>query len=1206
MNPLEMFKEKMRAKPGTEQMGTKQIDIVIPVATQAENVTLRNITIEDTRLTEKPFDMDALTRKLKDKRLHKIVIKTGDVRERQDSPIQLVELQPSKKAKKLGKVTLQLLQEEGVSIVPEKDVGEMDDDIQLDIEDLDRVDLDREDVVKKPRRTKKQPKGVSIIPPEAWVEIGETAIEERLPEKKPKVNFKVSSYYMNNREIFVNFINSLFEPYRNDVLDDSKNISCDDMDKGIGELALLTHQKLVRDYLNLYTPYRGLLLYHGLGSGKTATSIAIAEGMKSTKKVIIMTPASLEENYRSELKRFGDPMYKLNQCWEWIDTKKNPEALETLSGILNLTKDYIEKKGGAWLVNVSKPIGCNDDNYGTAKDETGKKQIQMQKQKDQESLDAQINVMIDMKYEFIHYNGLRKDKLRKMTDNFEKNIFDDAVVIIDEAHNLISRIVNKLSKEKEIATDKYGNKARVSFSLSLILYEMLMSAKNARIVLLSGTPIINYPNEMGILFNILRGYIKTWEIPLDVKSSQKITADRLGEIFLREKSLDYIDYSSSSKMVTVTRNPFGFENKEKKGSGYMGITNEKKGRKDESGKMVLQDRGILSDQDFEKRIIRILNQNDIEIFPSAVRVVMNKALPDRLEEFSTWFIEPGTVNIKNTELFKRRIMGLSSYFKSAQEKLLPRYEKISDFHVEKIPMSDEQFAIYERARSQERQQEKQSKKKKGKVDANGIFSEPTSTYRIFSRLYCNFVMPPEIGRPLPREDREAALQEGKEDEGKDGKGKDGNIEKLYEDITKNADKMEKKDDEDREGEGVIEGDEMLNKFADAGYDVRIKNAMRDLKLAGAKYLSPEGLETYSPKYLRILENITDEDHKGLHLVYSQFLTMEGLGIFKLVLEQNGYAEFKIKKDPNGIWKINIAAEDRGKPTFAVYTGTQTKEEKEIIRKIYNGMWGELSPSLSTELRKMSANNNLGEVVRVLMITASGSEGINLRNTRYVHLMEPYWHPARIEQVVGRARRICSHKDLPDELQTVEVFMYLMNFTKEQLKSDLSIEMKLKDLSKKEYQMDPENPKLSKTPFTSDEALFEISTIKAELSMQLITAMKEASIDCAIYSKTSGQEQLHCLQFGEPGPNSYSYAPSITNEPPDSTTKQNKKTIEWTGKEMMFQDKKYIYRKIDETHGNAYDVESYQRARIVPGVVPMLMGTLTKLRNGNMEFKKVAL
>jgi hypothetical protein len=39
-------------------------------------------------------------------------------------------------------------------------------------------------------------------------------------------------------------------------------------------------------------------------------------------------------------------------------------------------------------------------------------------------------------------------------------------------------------------------------------------------------------------------------------------------------------------------------------------------------------------------------------------------------------------------------------------------------------------------------------------------------------------------------------------------------------------------------------------------------------------------------------------------------------------------------------------------------------------------------------------------------------------------MEPYWHPVRLEQVIGRARRICSHKNLPSALQTVEVFVYL--------------------------------------------------------------------------------------------------------------------------------------------------------------------------------------
>ena len=56
-----------------------------------------------------------------------------------------------------------------------------------------------------------------------------------------------------------------------------------------------------------------------------------------------------------------------------------------------------------------------------------------------------------------------------------------------------------------------------------------------------------------------------------------------------------------------------------------------------------------------------------------------------------------------------------------------------------------------------------------------------------------------------------------------------------------------------------------------------------------------------------------------------------------------------------------------------------------------------------------------------MITASGAEGISLKNVRYVHITEPYWHPVRIEQVIGRARRICSHKNLPEQYRTVEVF-----------------------------------------------------------------------------------------------------------------------------------------------------------------------------------------
>lgn len=52
-------------------------------------------------------------------------------------------------------------------------------------------------------------------------------------------------------------------------------------------------------FINLITPYRGLVLYHGL-----------AEGMKNQKQIIIMMPASLRTNYIEELKNCGDEIYK--------------------------------------------------------------------------------------------------------------------------------------------------------------------------------------------------------------------------------------------------------------------------------------------------------------------------------------------------------------------------------------------------------------------------------------------------------------------------------------------------------------------------------------------------------------------------------------------------------------------------------------------------------------------------------------------------------------------------------------------------------------------------------------------------------------------------------------------------------------------------------------------------------------------------------
>ena len=71
----------------------------------------------------------------------------------------------------------------------------------------------------------------------------------------------------------------------------------------------------------------------------------------------------------------------------------------------------------------------------------------------------------------------------------------------------------------------------------------------------------------------------------------------------------------------------------------------------------------------------------------------------------------------------------------------------------------------------------------------------------------------------------------------------------------------------------------------------------------------------------------------------------------------------------------------------------------------------------------SDKNNYGQMVQVLFITQSGAEGLNLKNVRDVHIIEPYWNRVRVDQVIGRARRVGSHLNLPPEQHTVNVYEY---------------------------------------------------------------------------------------------------------------------------------------------------------------------------------------
>ena len=78
--------------------------------------------------------------------------------------------------------------------------------------------------------------------------------------------------------------------------------------------------------------------------------------------------------------------------------------------------------------------------------------------------------------------------------------------------------------------------------------------------------MINYPNEIAILYNMLRGYIKTFTFTLDTSetSLSKVNQNAIKDLLDKNKILDYIEYKSSTRQLVVTRNPFGFTNKKSK------------------------------------------------------------------------------------------------------------------------------------------------------------------------------------------------------------------------------------------------------------------------------------------------------------------------------------------------------------------------------------------------------------------------------------------------------------------------------------------------------------------------------------------------------------------------------------------------------------------------------------------------------------------
>lgn len=167
----------------------------------------------------------------------------------------------------------------------------------------------------------------------------------------------------------------------------------------------------------------------------------------------------------------------------------------------------------------------------------------------------------------------------------------------------------------------------------------------------------------------------------------------------------------------------------------------------------------------------------------------------------------------------------------------------------------------------------------------------------------------------------------------------------------------------------------------------------------------DNLKKYSSKIAKIIENI--ETSEGVVFIYSKYI-YSGIVPLALALEYNGYTNYKSpllegdKKDPI---MIN-GNSSRKKAKYMIISGTQ-----------------ELGKDAYDDYLKIENKNKNGEMIKVILGSETAAEGLDFKNIREVHILDPWYHLNKLEQIIGRAIRYCSHIDLPVEKRNVVVNLY---------------------------------------------------------------------------------------------------------------------------------------------------------------------------------------
>jgi superfamily II DNA or RNA helicase len=174
------------------------------------------------------------------------------------------------------------------------------------------------------------------------------------------------------------------------------------------------------------------------------------------------------------------------------------------------------------------------------------------------------------------------------------------------------------------------------------------------------------------------------------------------------------------------------------------------------------------------------------------------------------------------------------------------------------------------------------------------------------------------------------------------------------------------------------------------------------------FLTPSKVATFSSKFALITKILENSD--GLVFIFSNLAEL-GVQLFAMCLEEHGY----VSAIGNSILGETSNETPKGsKGRYALITSTTNDSD---IQKIL------------TRLRRRENMN--GQDIRVVLASPKVSEGVDFRYVRQIHILDPWFNMSRIEQVIGRGMRVCSHSLLPFEDQNTTVYLHVCRYKDKQ-------------------------------------------------------------------------------------------------------------------------------------------------------------------------------